>query len=337
MPEIMFFKAGKYDQGNWPKERVQRMVDAYNPDKNIEAPIVIGHRDFMGSRLPMDTDEAQYAHGWVKSLRMDNIGKVYAEIPELSAEVLAAIAQKKLKYVSAEIFKFDEINPDDPPYLRAIALLGRDTPAVVTAKLPSFFSMFAGGTITSIDETKHLITFTCKLNISESPNTDISPSPAKQTGDNQSNINKESTMTETEKLTQELEKTKAELDTYKQENETLKASAGRKDAETFFSKLRDNGNLPPALFDRAVALDQKLSDDVRKEYRNLVSAFEKKVNMDEDHNADKKKADSIPETDEELSAKIRAFQAERGIESFLKAAEILFQEKPGLFKEGGKE
>lgn len=65
MPEIMVFKAGKYPQGDWGKERVKRMVEAYDPDKNIEAPVVIGHR---WSRT---TDEDQYAHGWVKGLHMD--------------------------------------------------------------------------------------------------------------------------------------------------------------------------------------------------------------------------------------------------------------------------
>jgi hypothetical protein len=44
MPELMIFKAGKYPQGDWPKERVQKLVDAYDPDRNIEAPVVIGHR-----------------------------------------------------------------------------------------------------------------------------------------------------------------------------------------------------------------------------------------------------------------------------------------------------
>jgi hypothetical protein len=65
MPEVMIFKAGKYPQGDWPKERVQKMAGAYDPEKNIEAPVVIGHR-FYGS-----DDEYRNAHGWAGGLRMD--------------------------------------------------------------------------------------------------------------------------------------------------------------------------------------------------------------------------------------------------------------------------
>jgi hypothetical protein len=121
MPELLIFKAGKYPQGDWSKERVQKMVDAYDPEKWIEAPMVIGHRYYT------DTDEGQHSHGWVKGLRMDGAGKVFADIPEFSAEVKKAIAENKLRYRSAEIYEFDKIDPEQPPYLRAVALLGRDT------------------------------------------------------------------------------------------------------------------------------------------------------------------------------------------------------------------
>ena len=124
MPEILIFKAGKYAQGDWPKERVQKMVDAYDPEKSREAPLVIGHRWY-----GMD-DEYQYAHGWVKSLRMDGAGKVYADIPEFSSKVKRALSEKHLRYVSAEIYEFDKQDTAAAPYLKATALLGRDTPAV---------------------------------------------------------------------------------------------------------------------------------------------------------------------------------------------------------------
>jgi hypothetical protein len=38
----MIFKAGKYPQGDFNKERVQRMVDAYDPERGLEATVVIG-------------------------------------------------------------------------------------------------------------------------------------------------------------------------------------------------------------------------------------------------------------------------------------------------------
>jgi hypothetical protein len=73
MPELMIFRAGNYPQGDWPKERVQKLVDAYDPVKNVEAPVAIGHKFYS------QTDADQFAHGWVRSLRMDGAGKVWAE------------------------------------------------------------------------------------------------------------------------------------------------------------------------------------------------------------------------------------------------------------------
>jgi hypothetical protein len=33
MPEVMIFKTGKYPQGDFGKEWMQHMVDAYDPEK----------------------------------------------------------------------------------------------------------------------------------------------------------------------------------------------------------------------------------------------------------------------------------------------------------------
>ncbi|MDR1637827.1 MAG: hypothetical protein LBR93_10885, partial [Treponema sp.] len=115
---------------------MQKLAEAYDPEKNLAAPVVIGHRFYN------NTDESQYAHGWVKSLRMDGSGKVYADIPEFSADVKKAIAENKLRYVSAEIYEYDKVNAEDSPYLRGVALLGRDSPQIPAAKLPALFGVF---------------------------------------------------------------------------------------------------------------------------------------------------------------------------------------------------
>jgi hypothetical protein len=65
MPEVMIFKAGKYPQGDWPKERVQKMAGAYGPKKNTGASAVTGRRFYSSD------DEYQNAHGWAGGLRMD--------------------------------------------------------------------------------------------------------------------------------------------------------------------------------------------------------------------------------------------------------------------------
>ena len=340
MPEIMIFKSGTYPQGDWPKERVQRMVDAYDPEKSIEACVVIGHRDSM-NRLAMDNDEAQFSHGWIESLRMDGAGKVYAEIPEVSDEAKAAMAQKKLRYVSAEIYEFDEVDPEQPPYLRAIALLGRDIPAIATTRLPTFFSLLTGGGISTLDKEQHLIAFTRKMNVSEFSEPEPTPTtkPNKDsldttTGEQSNYKHKESTMTNEEKLQQQLAEKEKELTAFKKENETLKSTAARQDAESFYSELRDNGILPPAHFEATVTFDENLTDEQRQGFRAIVSAFETKVDTTGTHAASKKKAGSIPETEPELAEKIKAFQAERKIDTFENAAKILYQEKPELFAGG---
>ncbi|MDR0556331.1 MAG: hypothetical protein LBG43_00450, partial [Treponema sp.] len=66
----MIFKVGKYPRGDWPKERVKKLVDAYDPEKFYDASLVIGHRWYGAD------DNYQDAHGWVRSLRMDGAGRV---------------------------------------------------------------------------------------------------------------------------------------------------------------------------------------------------------------------------------------------------------------------
>ncbi len=319
MPEIMIFKAGNYPQGDWPKERVQRMVDAYDPDKGIEAPVVIGHR-FM-----TETDESQFAHGWVRSLRMDGNGKVYADIPEFSAEAKRAMAENKLRYVSAEIYEFDKLDPDQPPYLRAVALLGRDTPAIPTTRLPSLFGLLGQGVLAT-NEQEHIAAFTRKVSADEFN----SLSSGRETENVQ-----EGTMGELEQLQAELARSKEQLAAFRKENDELKATARKAEAETYYGKLRDEGKLPPALFDRAVALDMRLEDEVRREVRALFGELGAKVDLSGTHRADKKRAPSEQAASASLTAAIRAFQAEKKLSSFAEAATALYAERPELFDEGG--
>ena len=309
MPEIMIFKAGKYAQGDWPKERVQKMVDAYNPEKNAEAPVVIGHR-FFGT-----DDEYQDAHGWVSSLRMDGAGKVFAQIPEFSADVKKKIAEGKLRYVSAELYESDKIEEGSPPYLKAVALLGRDTPAVSGTKV-SLFSLLAGGGL-SVDESEHIAAFTRKASAEEIKNL------TKQEGGGD--------MEELERLKAELAAEKEKAAAFAKENEAFKSADKKQEAAAYFGKLREEGKLPPALFEKAVALDVALKEEESKELRALVSGFTQIVDLSGKHIADKRQhAGSVSDT---LTAKIRVYQKEKGFKSFEDAANALSIANPELFKE----
>jgi hypothetical protein len=316
MPELMIFKAGKYPQGEWSKERVQKMVDAYDPEKNIEAPVVIGHRYYS------QNDQDERAHGWVKRLRMDGAGKVYADVQDLDDEVLHAIANKNLRYISAEIYEFDKRDANEAPYLRAISLLGRSAPAVQGTKLPTLFGLLGQGTVITFNEEEHIAAFTRRMSTVDT-----------LSFGQYENIKKE-TMEEAEKLKAALAAKEAELAQFKAEFDTLKSAGRKQEAETYFGALRDSGKLTPALAEQAVALDVKLGDEERKSFRALFGDLNVKIDLSGTHAAPKSKAPAAPVGDAGLAAKIRAFQKEKNIVAFEDAAEALYVQKPELFTGG---
>jgi hypothetical protein len=318
MPELMIFKAGKYPQGDWPKERVQKMVDAYDSEKKLEAPVVIGHRHYG------DSDEYQFAHGWVKSLRMDGAGKVYADIPEFSAEIKKAMAENKLRYISAEIYELDQADSAQTPYLRAVALLGRDSPAIPSARLPALFGFMDYGALTEINELEHIVAFTRRVSTKEIQTLSIE----------ETNHKEDSTMDKTEELQAELTKKEEMLAAFKKENDELKLASKKAESEAYFGKLRDAGKLPPAMFEQAVTLDVRMDSENQKAFRAFFKDQEKPIiDLSGNHLADKKKAPDSASSDVSLAAQIRAFQKERNLSSFVDAAKILQIEKPALFKE----
>jgi hypothetical protein len=323
----MIFKAGKYPQGDWPKERVRKLAESYDPEKSWEAPAVIGHRYYTG------TDESQFAHGWVKSLRMDGSGKVWADIPEFSADAKKALAENKLRYVSAEIIEYDKDDAGQAPYLRAVALLGRDSPQIPAARLPSLFEVLTQGTVTVLDEKERVAAFTRKVNAKEIETLSFGrgePGGGAPRPENQ----EVSGMDETEKLKAELAAKDAEIAAFKKENEDLKNSGKKQESLVFFGKLRDEGKIPPALAEQAADLDARLGEEERKNYRALFSRLEQRVDLSGTHIADKKNAPVSPAgTEDRLAAKIRAFQKEKNFASFSEAADALYAEKPELFAE----
>jgi hypothetical protein len=69
--------------------------------------------------------------------------------------------------MSVELYENDKVDENQPPYLRAIALLGRDTPAVAGAKLPAYFSLATGGMVCFAKEEEHTTVFTSKVGAAE--------------------------------------------------------------------------------------------------------------------------------------------------------------------------
>jgi hypothetical protein len=342
MPELYVFKTGEYPQGNWPVERVKKMVDAYDPVNGIEAPAVIGHRSF----ALRDAD--QYAHGWVESVRMDKDGKVYATINDFSLEARHAIAEKKLRYISVELYEFDKVNKDEPPYLRAVALLGRDTPAVTGTKIPAMFSLnsfLSGGVVNTVDEENHISTFTRKMNVEDIKTLSVNGQKNTQEESMSDKKDDEGKLEDRIKaLEDRIKKDEARIEEVESKVDDLeeevqgevsenKKNLKKQNAEAFYTKLRDEGKLPPSQFDKAVALDIKVGEDERKEIRAMFSALETKVDLSGEHKANNKNAPSPSADNAELTAKIRAYQKEKKLSSFSEAADALYAEKPELFNE----
>jgi hypothetical protein len=333
MPELLIFKAGKYPQGDWPKERVQKLVDAYDPVKSFEAPVVIGHKYYS------QTDADQFAHGWVSGLRMDGAGKVYAVIDEFSADAKKAIAEKKLRYISVEILEFDRGDEGASPYLRAISLLGRDTPAVQGAKLPTLVSK--NGYAVSEDKENGITAFTHKLGADDIAAFSIGEDGA---GKKQNHHEEDYMNEELEKLKAQFAQQNAELKlaqeriaAFQKENGDLKNAGRKQEAEAFYSKLRDEGKLPPALFEKTAALDARLDEEARKEFRAVFSELQSTVDFSGKHAAAKDKAVATAGS-ASLTSKIRAFQAEKNFASFDEAAKAYYAANPRAFEgEGGGE
>jgi hypothetical protein len=259
---------------------------------------------------------------------MDGAGKVFARIDEFSADVKKKIVEGKLRYISAEFYEFDKMNAERPPYLKAVALLGRDTPAVAGTKI-TLFNLMAGGGLAVVDEAEHISAFTRKAGAAEMKALTGESAGRQKT--------MEGNMDELESLKAELAAEKEKTAAFQKENAELRNAEKKTEAAAFFAKLRDEGKITPALFERAVELDVRLSDEGRKEYRALLEGFSAKVDLSGGHAAPKTKAPPADAGSGTLTAKIRAFQKEKGIAAFAEAAEAMYAENPALFDEGGTE
>jgi len=321
MAELKVFKAGKYPQGDWPKERVQRLVDSYNPEKLYEAPLVIGHRSFGMS------DDYQDAHGWVQSIRMDKSGWVFAEVPAFSTDVIKKVAEGKLRYMSVEIFENDMVDKNEPPYLKAIALLGRDTPAVAGAKIPALFSLSFGGFVEYANQDEHVSIFTQKMDAGTIKL--FSANEAEKTTQSQ----EENMGEQNETTVAEMAAKDARIAALEKENASLKQDGVKREAEAYFSRLRDEGKITPAYFEKAVALDVKMTEADRKDFRALFANSEPIVDLSGEHTATKEKSGASFACNADVTAKIKAFQKEKGLASFTEAAEALYSANPEMFSE----
>ncbi|MDR0760440.1 MAG: hypothetical protein LBF74_10095, partial [Treponema sp.] len=180
----------------------------------------------------------------------------------------------------------------------------------------------------TVDEETHISTFTRRVSAEEFKT--LSAEGQETQEDN--TMGKGESSQSAEELIAKLEESEKKIAAFQKENEDLKNAGRKQEAEAFFSKLRDEGKLPPALFEKAVTLDVRLAEEDRKEIRAMFSALEAKVDLSGSHKADKKNAPAPAASSADLTGKIRAFQKEKKLASFAEAAAALYAEKPDLFE-----
>jgi hypothetical protein len=330
--EIMVFKAGSYPQGEWPKERVQKLVDSYDPVKSWEAPGVIGHLGRWDAA--QNGDEGEFAHTWVQSLRVDGAGKIFAAFSEFSHDLKMAIMEKKLKYCSIEVLENDKIDPNQPPYLARVAFLGRSLPAIPTTLIPAQFSMAFGSITAFQDKEKNSTTFFRKLDINEFDFNSASADENKKEEEipmtPEERIEIDDLKKDNAEMKAALNKANERIEEFSKDGEAAKTIDAKKESEVFFSNLRDEGKLPPAVFQKTVDFDLTLNPDQKKAFRETISSFEKIVDTNGGHFANKEKAGEQIEGN--LVEKITTYQTENEISSFEHAARICKQKYPDWFE-----
>ena len=336
------FESGKYPQGEFGAEQVRKIADIYDPEGDIEAPCVVGHmNNALAERI-----ENELSHGWVAGLlyiEQDGTGQLWADV-EPSPELMAHLAGRRLRYVSAELTKRE----DNALYLVRLAFLGRSIPAVVTARVPAAFRWIGAPILKTLglkfaeqSDSEEPLCFCRKLEFREEEAREREPEPRNTQksvekpnkndpdtgGENMAKISEEQFAAEqakAAKFQQEAEAAKAELAKFQQEQE--KASV-----EARLAKFRDEGRLTPAEFGQAVGLAMQLQGEYREQYFAQIGGRPPVLETSEKAPANK----AAPAGGSTSPAEqVRKFAKENNL-SFEAAAQRLAQQNPALFEQEG--
>lgn len=128
------FSVGTWNGQKFTKEDLQKIVESYSEIGDKTKPYLkLGHNDEqqLAKKSGMGED-GKPALGWLHSLKLvgDNLVAHFKDVPKVLAELIQKGAYKR---VSSEIyFNYDFKDKIYPFVLKAVALLGADTPAVTT-------------------------------------------------------------------------------------------------------------------------------------------------------------------------------------------------------------
>lgn len=308
--EFLFFEKGKYPQGDYSNmDILNEFVDRFNNTK-------LRMSFFVGHKYPWDikSEDDELAHGEGLELRINQRGQIFMVNYECDDYLKEKIAKRQLLWCSPEIIG----DPAKQIDITGLAFLGRTPPQNLSAIVPALFGFDDKEKIKSyfIGIFKLEKDFTKSFLIENKKEEDQNP------------------MTEEEKkafaIMQNTIKTQGELlEKLDKQQTQFQKSNTEEDAKVFFSKLKDDGRILPALTEKFVSFDSKLTDEQRKEYRKLFSETEKIVDTSGKHTANKPEDENTGD----VYSQIKVFQAENKIKSFEEAATAFHAKHPELFSD----
>lgn len=272
------FRAGNYPQRSVSEQDIQTIAENYDPEF-CEAPISIFH---WGDG---------FAYGWIKELKAEG-DRLMASFRDVTEDLKGLVAQKKLKRHSIELF---EDLDEKGLYLKALAMLGTDTPAVKGMQPIEFKE---GGAV--------------EYTFEEMPSfaDDLAVDYYKNIAD-QAKADRDRLETE---LTQEKEKSQ----NFASEKEQLEFNQRKEKFESFLDSKTDAGILEPKLRDKAVNLfkhldkvSQEQKEDETKAvdlFKDIIDAFKKQATFGEEFTEGETETTLTPK---QLSDKITAYMQEQ--------------------------
>ncbi|MBN2546559.1 MAG: hypothetical protein JXB50_12235 [Spirochaetes bacterium] len=319
--EFLIFEKGKYPQGDYSNiDILSEFVERFNNTK-IRMSCFIGHK----YPWQQTTEDDELAHGEITNLRINQRGQIYAVDYDLDDYLKEKIAKKQLLFCSPEIYGDPNVKID----IAGLAFLGRSAPQNPFALLPQLFNFKTESKIqdnligTFKFENDFFKSFSNNNKINKEDENPMTEDEKKMFQDTMNIVkNTASALESVSKRLETIEKTQSD---FNRQNKT-------EDSKTFFQKLIDEGKLPPVMFEKVSNFDSKLNDELKPDFRSIFLNMEKIVDTSGAHFAQTGNDNDAGSGD--VTAKIKAFQAENKIKSFEAAAEAYFAKNPKAF-EGG--
>jgi hypothetical protein len=255
--------AGSGGPSKWSESDLDQMVEAFEAvGKETKPYLKLGH----SNDQKLLQEDGYPSAGWITSLRRVK-DKLVATVEGIPSKIYDLISSRAYGRVSSEIYRNAEVGGKKyPTMLKAVALLGADTPAVGTLK--DFIDLYASSMPAQefgvncetvilyakeekkMDEPKNMVTLE-EFTVLGVELAKVREENAKLKGD-------------VEKFSAEvknLETIKAELATFKAEQESKELAAFEKEVDFTIDGYLKDGNITPAEADFYKAMGKKHRED----------------------------------------------------------------------------